>query len=110
MLKVKFVRIENVILMKVLMQGDEITLGGGVFFNTSDGFRLCSYRCPGLCANELHVLGTEEWGQQYVSVSFDSVEQAKTQLQKYMNAIYEYEEEINDPTRYTKDTDMVIIG
>lgn len=43
MLKIKFWRIENVVLMKVLEQGDEIKLGDGEFFNCSKAFHRSPY-------------------------------------------------------------------
>lgn len=46
MLRVKFWRIENVVLMKVLEQGDEIARGKGVFFESDCSFVLSSHDEP----------------------------------------------------------------
>lgn len=45
MLKVEFKQIENVVLMKVLEQGDEIELNSGCFFEYGD-VKLCSASHP----------------------------------------------------------------
>ena len=59
MLKIKFWRIENVVLMKVLEQGEEIKRGCGEFFRT-DYLGLVSMYNPGILINKLLVRGKDE--------------------------------------------------
>ena len=54
MLKVEFKQVENVVLMKVLEQGDEIELGCGCFFEYGD-IKLCSVSYPQIHPYSLYV-------------------------------------------------------
>ena len=54
MLKIKFWRIENVILMKILEQGDEIERGN-FGFEASNGVKLRSATYPQICTSKLFI-------------------------------------------------------
>lgn len=90
MLKIKFWRIENVIVMKILEQGDEIKRGCGEFFK-HEGIGIRSGAYPHLYSNEISVYGTDSGcANKYVSISYDNTDRAKEILQKYVDAIKAY--------------------
>lgn len=90
MLKIKFWRIENVVLMKILEQGDEIRRECGAFYRDGD-ITLHSKIRPELTTTGMFVRGCYDHADNNVSAkAFDTVEDAKTALSKYIHAISEY--------------------
>ena len=59
MLKIKFWRIENVILMKILEQGNEIERGN-FRFNASNGIEVFSYNNPSLSCDTICLRGNSK--------------------------------------------------
>lgn len=109
MLKVKFWRIENVVLMKILEQGDEIDRTCDAFY--SDGnIRLISRRVPALCSDAIFVRGGNDRCDNNVSTkAFDTVEDAKTALSKYIHAISEYNRSLTETANPESDDDIETI-
>lgn len=96
MLKVEFKQVENVVLMKVLEQGDEIELGCGCFFE-HNGIRLHSVGRPQICSCSLFVKGNSECAQDvYVSESFNTPEEASEHIAKFTECIDAYNESVKD--------------
>ena len=96
MLKVEFKQIENVVLMKVLEQGDEIKLGCGCFFEHND-VKLCSLSYPQIFSHSLYVKGKSECPQDvYGSISFDTPEEAAEYIAKFTECIDAYNDSVKE--------------
>ena len=96
MLKVEFKQIENVVLMKVLEQGDEIKLGCGCFFEYN-GIKLCSGSHPEIYLSSLYVKGSSDCAQDiYQSISFDTPKKASEYIMKMTNCIDAYNELVKE--------------
>lgn len=96
MLKVEFKQIENVVLMKVLEQGNEIKLGCGCFFEHND-VKLCSLSYPQIFSHSLYVKGKSECPQDvYGSISFDTPEEASECIMKFTECIDAYNESVKE--------------
>lgn len=96
MLKVEFKQIENVVLMKVLEQGDEIELNSGCFFEYGD-VKLCSASHPQIFLYSLYVKGKSERAQDtYASMSFNTPEEAAEYIAKFTECINAYNESVKD--------------
>lgn len=96
MLKVEFKQVENVVLMKVIEQGNEIELGRGCFFEYN-GIRLHSVGRPQICSYSLFVKGSSECAQDvYVSESFNTPEEASEHIAKFTECIEAYNESVKD--------------
>ena len=90
MLKIKFWRIENVILMKILEQGDEIERGK-FEFEASNDVKLCSQLEPEIDDKKIYLRGTNiSWDKQVVNSYFGTSEEAKERLKSYVEAVKEY--------------------
>lgn len=98
MLKIRFWRIENVILMKILEQGDEIERGE-FEFEASNGVRLISQAEPGIDNKEIFPRGINgRWDKQVESKVFRTSEEAREQLKAYVEAIKEYNNSLQHTT------------
>ena len=96
MLKVEFKQIENVVLMKVLEQGDEIKLGCGCFFE-HNGIKLCSGSHPEIYLSSLYVKGSSDCAQDiYQSISFGTSKKASEYIMKMTNCIDAYNELVKE--------------
>lgn len=96
MLKVEFKKVENVVLMKVLEQGEEIELGHGDFFN-HNGIKLSSLNCPSICSDTLYVKGIANINQDnYISFSFSTSEKAEEYIAKFNEVINAYNESVKE--------------
>ena len=96
MLRVEFKQIENVVLMKVIEQGNEIELGRGCFFEYN-GIRLHSVGRPQICSYSLFVKGSSECAQDvYVSESFNTPEEAAEHIVKFTNCIDAYNDSVKE--------------
>lgn len=96
MLKVEFKQIENVVLMKVLEQGNEIELNSGCFFEYGD-VKLCSASHPQIFLYSLYVKGKSERAQDtYASMSFNTPEEAAEYIVKFTECIDAYNESVKD--------------
>ena len=90
MLKIKFWRIENVILMKILQQGDEIERGR-FEFKASNGVSLRSATTPAAAYNIIYLRGNSKESDETVSAyGCITNEGAKARLKTYIEAIKEY--------------------
>lgn len=90
MLEIKFWRIENSIVMKVLNQGEEIERGS-FSFTASNGIKIKSTYHPQMEDDYLFVRGTNvTLDPATSSIDFPSVEVAKKYLKMYIEAIKEY--------------------
>lgn len=96
MLKVEFKQIENVVLMKVLEQGDEIELGCGRFFE-HNGIKLLSVDYPQICSSLLYVKGESDDVQDvYGSISFNTPEEASEHIAKFTECIDAYNDSVKE--------------
>lgn len=96
MLKVEFKQIENVVLMKVLEQGNEIELNSGCFFEYK-GVKLCSTSYPQIYLSSLYVKGESERVQDiYASMSFNTPEEAAERIVKFTECIDAYNESVKE--------------
>ena len=102
MLKIKFWRIENVILMKILEQGDEIERGN-FSFKASNGVSLCSATNPAVSYDMIYLRGGSKELDETVS-AYDCItnEGAKACLKAYIEAVKEY----NDNLQHTSAEDI----
>lgn len=108
MLKVKFWRIENVVLMKVLEQGEEIERGCGEFF-CQNGFSLYSYTGQSLIENGLAVRGDYiDYDNHIVIQEFPSIKKAKKCIKSATEAIHAYNQSIAEKPEQTDDIETVI--
>ena len=90
MLEIKFWRIENSIVMKVLEQGEEIERGS-FSFRTSNEITIKSTYYPQIEEDYLFVRGTNvALDTATSSIDFPSVEVAKKYLKMYIEAVKEY--------------------
>ena len=97
MLKIKFWRIENVILMKILEQGDEIERGR-FEFKASNGVKLRSVTYPQICTSELFIQGKFESFDKDVEIcTYNTSEEAKACLKSYVEAVKEYNDSLQQP-------------
>lgn len=109
MLKVKFWRIENVVLMKVLEQGAEIKRGCGKFFCAS-GIELCSYKKPLMISNEIFLRGESLENDRDIACQlFKSVDSAKEFTNNATKAIHAYNQSlIKESEQISDDIETVI--
>lgn len=90
MLKIKFWRIENVLLMKVLEQGNEIKRGDFKFC-ASNGIEVKSLCRPELIPDIIYVRGcVKEYDDSIVPRECINAEEAKAMLARYIEAVKEY--------------------
>ena len=109
MLKVKFWRIENVVLMKILEQGDEIKRGNGNFFSDGD-ITLSSKTFPEMCDSTLYVCGDRQTSDNGIEIKeYGTIENAKTALSKYIHAISEYNRSLTETANPESDDDSETI-
>ena len=103
MLKIKFWRIENVILMKILGQSDEIERGN-FSFKASSGVSLCSAVTPSLSYdNMIYLRGDSKESDETISAyECTTNEEAKARLKAYIEAVKEY----NDSLQHTSAEDV----
>lgn len=90
MLKIKFWRIENVILMKILEQGDEIERGK-FEFEASNGVNFFSQSRPEIESRNIYLRGDNICCDTQVALQyFGTSEKAREQLKAYVEAVKEY--------------------
>ena len=98
MLKIKFWRIENIIFMKILEQGDEIERGN-FEFKATNGVEISSCGNPALIHYTIYLRGSAtDWDDCIVNKYFDTSEEAKCILKFYIEAIKEYNNSLEHPT------------
>lgn len=99
MLKVKFKRVDNVVLMKVLEQSD-IEIGAGDFFVGTRGMSISSTKSPELRPNTIYVRGIM-CGHDSKTVAFElhNVAEARAYLCKCVTTIKEYNDYIKMATK-----------
>lgn len=90
MLKIKFWRIENVLLMQVLEQGNEIKRGDFKFC-ASNGIKVTSISSPELTPAFINIRGrAKEYDDSIVPRECINAEEAKAMLARYIEAVKEY--------------------
>ena len=90
MLKIKFWRIKNVLLMQVLEQGNEIKRENFKFC-ASNGIEVKSLCRPELIPDIIYVRGCEEeYDDNIVHCEYSNAEGAKEALARYIEAVKEY--------------------
>lgn len=90
MLKIKFWRIENVLLMKVLEQGEEIKRGDFKFC-ASNGIKVMSICSPELTPAFINIRGrAKEYDDNIVSRECINAGEAGAMLARYIEAVKEY--------------------
>ena len=113
MLKVKFRRIKNVVLMEVLEQTD-INIKNEFLFCASNGIQIYSRRIPELTETTIFIRGVDENFNNHVSaVTLDNEKKAKKFLMDHVRAIQEFKEFLKGTySTSTKDGDEeeIIIG
>ena len=109
MLKIKFWRIENFIVMKILEQGDEIERDN-FRFKASNDIVFCSKKDPEICLTDLYLRGTNISNDNRCSAwSFTTSEKAKEMLKAYVEAVKEYNNSLPQSTGYyVEDIETVI--
>ena len=108
MLIIKFWRIENVMLMKILEQGDEIERGR-FEFEASNGVKLRSVTYPQICTSKLFIQGKFESFDKDVEIcTYDTSEEAREQLKAYIEAVKEYNNSLPQSTGNIGDIETVI--
>ena len=92
MLKVKFWRIENVVLMKVLEQGDEINKGTGCFYQDKlTKMNIYSREMPALYPTSIYVKGTNnDYNNLLASINLNSVSDAEKFYNQAIQTIKHY--------------------
>lgn len=90
MLKIKFWRIENILLMKVLEQGEEIKRGDFKFC-ASNGIKVMSICSPELTPAFINIRGrAKEYDDNIVSRECINAGEAGAMLARYIEAVKEY--------------------
>lgn len=108
MLKIKFWRVENVLLMKVLEQGDEIKRGDFKFC-ASNGVKVTSISSPELTPAFINIRGrAEEYDDSIVPCEYSNAEGAKAMLARYIEAVREYNSTLPVENKDTDDIEIVI--
>ena len=102
MLKIKFWRIKNVLLMQVLEQGDEIERGFFAF-STSNGVEFNSSRLPEIELKKIFIRGENKKEDNKVAV-FDCEDErkAKILLNRYIEAVRECNNSLRKENRNTE--------
>ena len=111
MLRVQFWRIENVVAMKVLEQGEEIERGVGTVHCDDNGISIISSGVPALERgyNEIYIRGTQrEFDNSVDCENFNDSERAKEFIAKAVKAIHEYNIETGETKEETTDIETVI--
>lgn len=110
MLKVKFWRIENVVLMRVLEQGAEIERGCGKFFCAS-GIKLGSYTKPLIISNKILLKGESlENDRDIACQQFKSVDSAKEFINDATKAVHAYNQSlIKESEQISDDIETMIV-
>ena len=114
MLKIKFWRVDNILLMKVLEQGDEIKRGN-FRFEASNGIIIESLETPSLASislstgRRLCISGRFTKADNSVVVNqFTSEKIAKESLNLYLEAIKEYNKSLPCRERDDKDIEVIV--
>lgn len=112
MLKVKFRRIKNVVLMEVLEQN--ISSEDEFLYCSSEGLNIYSRRGPELKNDTIFIRGSLiAYNNSVASIEFKSAKQAKTYYQKCIRTIQEFNEFLKDTSCFStedKDEEEIIIG
>ena len=108
MLKIKFWRIKNVLLMQVLEQGNEIKRENFKFC-ASNGIEVKSVCRPELIPDIIYVRGCEEeYDDNIVPCEYSNAEGAKEALAHYIEAVREYNSTLPVENKDTDDIEIVI--
>ena len=108
MLKIKFWRVENVLLMQVLEQGNEIKREN-FNFCASNGIEVKSLCRPELIPDIIYVRGCEEeYDDNIVPCEYSNAEGAKEALARYIEAVREYNSTLPVENKDTDDIEIVI--
>lgn len=108
MLKIKFWRIENVLLMQVLEQGNEIKRENFKFC-ASNGIKVMSLCRPELIPDIIYVRGrAKEYDDNIVSRECINAGEAGAMLARYIEAVKEYNSTLPVENKDTDDIEIVI--
>lgn len=108
MLKIKFWRIQHILLMKVLEQGDEIKRGH-FHFSASNGVYIKSSCSPQMRLDVLYIRGdNEEIDDEVVYVDCGDERKAKILLNRYIEAVREYNSTLPIENKDTDDIEIII--
>lgn len=106
MLKIKFWRIKNVLLMQVLEQGNEIKR-----FCASNGIEVKSLCRPELIPDIIYVRGCEEeYDDNIAPCEYSNSEEAKEMLARYIEAVREYNSILQKKEAVDDETIEVVIA
>lgn len=90
MLKIKFWRIENVVLMKVLEQ-DEKLRGSGLVYRAKNGLEIRSAHIQEMTPSILYIRGDEsDRDENIITQTYKKVDDAIKWYKKYTDAVKEY--------------------
>lgn len=93
MLKVKFIRIKNVVTAEILEQGDEIKRGA--FSLEQEGYRMASLDSPSLGEHTLYLRGEDsQYDSLLSSWSYNSIKDAKAAVQGFSTLIKRHNDSI----------------
>lgn len=114
MLKIKFTRIKNLVIMEVLEQGPEIRRGQGLIKESFNGIKINSSNYPQLTEDTIYVLGELDHKDSFASVrEFKSIELASRFYSKCIDAVERYNEGTSTSTEVNKiyaDEEIYITG
>ena len=112
MLKVKFRRIKNVVLMEVLKQ--DIRCEDEFLYCSSDGINIKSNRGPELRNDTIFIRGRLiAYDNSVASIEFNSIDKAKTYYQKCIRTIQDFNEFLKDTSCFStegEDEEEIIVG
>lgn len=96
MLKIELKQIDNIVLMKIIEQGDEIKRGCGEFFSTN-GFSFVSANRPTLTLNYIGVQGVrKEHDNDYSAIDLETKQNATKFISRVKECISKYNQLLED--------------
>ena len=112
MLKVKFRRIKNVVLMEVLEQN--INSEDDFLYCSAEGLNIYSRRGPELKNDAIFIRGSLiAYNNSVASIEFNTIKQAKTYYQKCIRTIQDFNEFLKNTSCFStegEDEEEIIIG
>ncbi len=91
MIKLKFWRMRNVLIMEVSKQDIPESKRGIFKYQASNGVTIRSWQSPNIYPNEIQIRGEQKLMDfNLASFQFETSEEAKEQLKAYQDAVLEY--------------------
>ena len=91
MLKIKFTRKKNIVIMEILEQSNEIIRGSGKLYEGKNDIEIYTGRHPQLFTNAIYICGTDITKDNFLSViEFSSIAQAQQFYTRAIEAVEGY--------------------